>query len=703
MLLGIAGIAAPIIAHLMSRRTRHRVTFPTIRFLIESSATQSKIYRVRRWMLLMLRCLAVLFLVAAFAQPGCSSRDDVLSSSGDGASVVYVLDTSASLGRMSASGSLLDAMRATVARSLDELKPGEDRVNVVIADAKPHVLFPTANSKQLLTLNLDAVRGELSALKVSSDRADLAKAIALAGQLLENAKGLRRVIVVSDMQRRNWNGVRLADRASSLLPSGTSLTVLPLKTSTHGNVGLHSPRSDPAHALLNRAVNLLVTVHNHATEIRDVSVSIVVDGQAGSTETLRLKPGESREHPFTHSFSNVGLHRVVFSLPDDELEIDNRSFLAVEVSPRVPVFVVGDDDPDELGSSTYFLLRALAPRGDERDSVHVNHITGADLETADIHRAAAVFISDAKAISPAAAKALLSYIELGGGVIWFAGGDTVEANLDQLAEQGGNGAVPMRLGQRVNVGSVGEPAMINEGIWNAPALSEFDPQSRALLQRIRFAVIHDVTSVTDGARVLLKFAGDKPALALQNVGEGRFILANFSPALNAGDLGKYGSFPALVHSLMQFVQPKRDNRFVATVGSPLAAITPVLVGGQTGLIALRGPGEAMLTPAVSRDAQRLFVELSRTESPGFHAVYHNDVKVADIAVNVDQRESDLSAIDSVTLEAALASNGTNIEVASAGVDAEYVTLRGQPVWQWFVVAAMLMIGCEMAILAVWNR
>ena len=72
MLAGIAAVALPIAAHLMSRRTRQRLIFPTIRLLAESKATQSSLYRIRRWVLLILRCLAVVLVAMAFAMPSCT-------------------------------------------------------------------------------------------------------------------------------------------------------------------------------------------------------------------------------------------------------------------------------------------------------------------------------------------------------------------------------------------------------------------------------------------------------------------------------------------------------------------------------------------------------------------------------------------------------------------------------------------------------
>ncbi len=69
MLGGLALLSLPIVAHLLNRRARQAIVFPSILLLRASVATQSWLYRLRRLILLCLRCLAVAMLVLAFCRP----------------------------------------------------------------------------------------------------------------------------------------------------------------------------------------------------------------------------------------------------------------------------------------------------------------------------------------------------------------------------------------------------------------------------------------------------------------------------------------------------------------------------------------------------------------------------------------------------------------------------------------------------------
>lgn len=59
MLWGLGLLMLPVIAHLLNRHIRRQIVFPTIRLLRQTAASQSKLFRLRRWILLAIRCLFV--------------------------------------------------------------------------------------------------------------------------------------------------------------------------------------------------------------------------------------------------------------------------------------------------------------------------------------------------------------------------------------------------------------------------------------------------------------------------------------------------------------------------------------------------------------------------------------------------------------------------------------------------------------------
>ena len=68
-LFGLLAAALPVLIHLLNRRRLKRIRFPAVRFVLLSQRRISRTYRLRHWILLALRTVAVLLLVLLLANP----------------------------------------------------------------------------------------------------------------------------------------------------------------------------------------------------------------------------------------------------------------------------------------------------------------------------------------------------------------------------------------------------------------------------------------------------------------------------------------------------------------------------------------------------------------------------------------------------------------------------------------------------------
>src|ERR1043165_9902707 len=67
--IGAATFAIPVIIHLIFRMRKRRIVFSSLRFLHQSMLKESKRLKLRELILLLLRCLACIFIALAFARP----------------------------------------------------------------------------------------------------------------------------------------------------------------------------------------------------------------------------------------------------------------------------------------------------------------------------------------------------------------------------------------------------------------------------------------------------------------------------------------------------------------------------------------------------------------------------------------------------------------------------------------------------------
>jgi len=699
MLGGLALLSLPVVAHLLNRRARRPIVFPSIQLLRASVATQSWLYRLRRWILLCLRCLAVAMLVFAFSRPVWLDARTKSSAAGKGAAVVLLIDTSASTAQRAEGVSLLVELRAAAVRTVDSLRVGTDLANAVLASARPHAVFPK------LSANVPALRDELSRLEASYERGDLLQAITLAGQLLATHEGQRRLVVLSDLQRTNWQEIAQGSHAATLLPSDTQVTVIDVRTPVPDNIALSSPRYLPAQPLVGESIRLVVQVANFSRVAKEVRLGVSLDGQPLPSQTVTLAAGEQRDVAIETVLKGSGDREVLFEIPADGLAADNRAFLVVQAQRPLPVVVIGDDDPNEPGTASYFLMRALAPHNDARvDRFAVRHLSSAQLTDESLAGAVA-FVGYLGELRAQAAGTLLRFLQGGGGVMFFCGEGAVSRNLKLLEQAAGKeGVLPWEPGPTRTKATPDRALTITNGKWRSRLLREFDEQSQIAISQIRFARVWSAGPPAPDSTTLLSYSDGTPALGLRLVGMGRFLLANFSPALEASDLGKYGSFVALVQTLAQQLGAGTAAKEAGSiVGESYRFPQPFRVGPAGGRLTVLGPGNEPVAIATSADADRVTVELQQTALPGFYHLRIGDQPVAVAALNVDPRESNLERIDRDSLLRCFTESSTRLTLQTADNWEPLANLRGRPLWGWCLASTMAFFGIELFFLGYWKR
>jgi hypothetical protein len=187
--LALAGAAAvPLLLHLLRRRAGVRVPFPAARYLARAEQEHSARVRLRNWLLLALRVLALVCVALAAARPlvggGAGGRAP--------AALAVVLDNSASSSLVAGGRPVLDALREQALAALDR------------AGTRDRVWLVTAGG-QVTGGGVEAARAAARAAPALAGAGDLPAAVDRAAALAGGAGlGPGAVVVVTDGQAAAW-------------------------------------------------------------------------------------------------------------------------------------------------------------------------------------------------------------------------------------------------------------------------------------------------------------------------------------------------------------------------------------------------------------------------------------------------------------------------------------------------------------------
>lgn len=182
-----AAVAVPILLHLFHRHRTRRLAFPALRYLRRTEREHARRIRVRQLLLLVVRCVAVLLVVAAGARLFVVGRSDAH----DPTALAIVLDNSLSSSRVIGEARMLDEFREVVLATLERAGP-EDRIWVIRAGEPWDVAVPG---------DARAARRRVEATESSDAAGDLSAALSRARGLVEAADlTAAEIHLVSDLQ-----------------------------------------------------------------------------------------------------------------------------------------------------------------------------------------------------------------------------------------------------------------------------------------------------------------------------------------------------------------------------------------------------------------------------------------------------------------------------------------------------------------------
>src|SRR4029453_13612004 len=97
-LLALAGLAVPVIIHLIQRERKNVVQFPSLMFLQRIPYQSVQRRRIRNWPLLLLRLAALALIVAAFARPFFRRAELAAAGAGGAPGGGILIDNSSHMG-----------------------------------------------------------------------------------------------------------------------------------------------------------------------------------------------------------------------------------------------------------------------------------------------------------------------------------------------------------------------------------------------------------------------------------------------------------------------------------------------------------------------------------------------------------------------------------------------------------------------------
>lgn len=437
LLIGLAGIALPVIAHLLNRRRFDVVEWGAMQFLNPSRRTRRRL-KLEEFLLLLLRITLVAVIVLAVARPVIPSGFLSGFYSSGSRTVVVVIDGSNSMSR---TDGMKTVHQTAVRRAMEFLRTLGPNDTVALIDARD---VPRAVIESPLR-DIRAVDEQLLTLPGPGGACDAVAAIEKAiGILGRSSAAAREIVLFSDRQSQGWRPTSDADWAGvdemlkfpAVRPQIWAVDVgLPVDPSSR-NVSVGRIEISREMSVPDFPVRLRVPIRNDSDREVQIPVRLQREGQTlpGQTQDVTVPARSEGIAEFEHSARSAGTHvlTVAAETSGDAIAADNISHAALHISDSLSVLLVNgvpSATPAERG--TFFAELAFAPSEQGVPWVRTQVVDARDLTPEHFQKAAVVVLCNVGRIPEAAAKALAEFAGAGNGVIIACGPNTTPESFEQ--------------------------------------------------------------------------------------------------------------------------------------------------------------------------------------------------------------------------------------------------------------------------------
>jgi hypothetical protein len=617
VLLGLAAAAIPLLIHLFNFRRPRKVDFSSLIFLQEVQQRTMQRVRIRQWLLLALRTLAIAAMVLAFARPTMQGGVASLLGARGATSVAIVIDNSLSMNLRDGQGERLARAREVARGIINGLGQNDDVVLVTTAGGSEPGRFAHRGPA------LDAV----AAIASAPGSLTLPEAVARAADALAEAPNPRREIyLLSDLQAS-----LLPDTLRLSSPSGAHVYVVPLGERTYPNVSVEHVEVSSRIVESGRPVRVEATLANHGTEsVTGYVAGLYLGEERVAQAAVDIEAGGRAVAVLTGTPTGRGWLTARVEIEDDAFPEDNVYHFSLHVPEERRVLLVRG-----TGDHRYLQL-ALSPRlSDGRSAFRLEDVAEGSLASVNLAAYDAVVLAGARGFSSGIVEALGQFVDGGGGLMILPADEAATGAYDRLLARVGGGRIDGADGragsgtQTATFGDIDREHPLFAGVFDA---SQRQVEQPAIFRSVRYR------PGSGAEQTLIHMTDRRPFLQEIRPGSGRVLVMTSAADPRWSDLPTRGLFVPLVFRSVAYLSAGDQVTGEQLLAGHAASLRLALGAGAR--LRLHGPHGEEYHPEQRPVPGATVVDL-RLFEPGLYDVFAGERLARRVSVNIPPAESDL--------------------------------------------------------------
>lgn len=641
-------IAIPILIHLFNFRRYKKVYFTNVAFLKSIQQASNSRRKINQWLILACRCLALIALVLAFAQPFFETKGKVVQ--GTNYSIIYI-DNSFSMGSKATDHNLLETGKDIAHSVINGFGP--DDKFMVVSNDNSNFSSDWMNKEEALSA-IDEKTISPQSRSLSSIFKGMQQSFKLAGQGKFNA------YFISDFQKDFSNIPSLNDTA-------IQVNLIPVTASSVANVYIDTVYFKNQISQPGIANKLVYKIVNDAPYANKVKPVLKYHGNNKPLPVVKIEAGKTLVDTVPILSSGGEYQSAELLINDNPITFDNNYFIAWKDAVKANVLIINENNTNR------YLEAAMSSSG----LFSVTNVEVSKVNYSSLSQFPLIILNEVKSLSSGLISELNKSLSEGNNLVVFPGLHSGNA-IKQLSGAFNLGTDGNFYNQVSQVQTINNKDDIFQNV--------FEGRTSSLKLPVTQSSLRILTKVARGAVSLLSYRDGYPFLVKYPRGNGKIFLCAAPLDPTYSDFVKNGE--VLVPFLFKSGFNNLSKQLAFIIGRSQSFEILRNARGQDVVVKFTGP-QTFIPEQIQRNKKSIIQVGKENILPGIYSLEN----YGKYAFNYDRRESRMEFLDEQQLKSF---ESPHIKVWDSQTQTNLASLiqekdSGLALWKYLLIAALIFL------------
>ncbi len=323
---GLLGLSLPVIIHLVSLQKAKKIYFSSTQLLRQLTVESSAKRKIKEWLILASRILALFFLILAFSMPFWTT-DGQWNSEQEGLAFQVYIDNSYSMERNPGQGTLFDQALMGI-QALAKTNSASTRYQYLDNDFL---------SSDMLSISSELLSKRVTQQQFSFRSRSLHSVVERFAHADQLGKKNKHCFIFSDFQKSTIGQLKTS------WDSTTQYYLIPVQNTSQGNVFIDSVWFDKPVVKKGDRLKIFYKAFNTGSEeVREQLVKLQMNDKQASVSYVDIPALSSKEGYFEYMVTEGGDLKGKITFDDGDLSFDNSFYFTLTANHAVRVASISD-------------------------------------------------------------------------------------------------------------------------------------------------------------------------------------------------------------------------------------------------------------------------------------------------------------------------------------------------------------------------